>query len=90
MAKTHSVKWHAFLNGSLTVHVYTVVSRKRAHGRSTLQVCKRGGWALFRLIPYLTTKERPRHVNSDLKHSKQIIGHKITYNGITSGLEVES
>ena len=28
----------------------TIVSRKRAHGRSTLQVCQRGGWAFFRLF----------------------------------------
>ena len=70
--------------------INTVVSPKRAHGRSTLQVCQRGGWVLFRLSPHLTMKERPRHVYSDLKHSKQIIGHKITYNVITSGFEVES
>ena len=69
---------------------FTVLSRKRDHGQSTVQVCQRGGWALFRLFSHLTTKERPRHVYSDSKHSKQIIGHKITYNGITSGFEVES
>ena len=68
----------------------TVVARKRAHGRSTLQVCQRGGWALFRLFLHLTMKERPRHVYSDLKPSKQIIAHKITYNRITSGFKVES
>ena len=45
-----------------TVTVITVVSQKRAHGRSTLQVRQRGGWALFRLFPHLTMKERPRHV----------------------------
>ena len=32
----------------------------------------------------------PRHVHSDSKHLKQIVAHKITYNGITSGFEVES
>ena len=58
---------------------YTVVSRKRAHEQSTLQVCQRGGWALFRLFLHLTTKERPRHVYSDSKLSKQIMGQKITY-----------
>ena len=52
---------------------YTVVSWKTAHGRSTLQ------WAFFWLFPHLTTKERPHHVYSDLKPSKQIIGHKIAY-----------
>ena len=68
----------------------TVVSRKRAHGWSTLQVCQRGGWALFRLFPHLTMKECPRHVYSDSKPTKKIIAHKITYNGITSSFEVES
>ena len=28
-------------------YVCTIVSRKRAHGQSTLHVCQRGGWALF-------------------------------------------
>ena len=58
---------------------YTAVSRKRAHGWGTLQVCQRGGWALFWLFLHLTTKQRPRHVYSDSKPSKQIIAHKITY-----------
>ena len=69
---------------------YTIVSWKMVHGRSTLQVCQRGGWALFWLFPHLTMKECPCHVCNDLKPSKQIIRHKITYNGITSGFEVES
>ena len=69
---------------------FTVVSRKRAHGWSTLRVFQRGGWALFRMFPHLTMKEHPRHVYSDLKPSEQIVGHKITYNVITSGFEVES
>ena len=51
---------------------------------------KRGGWALFRLLPHLTMKEHPRHVYSDSKPLKPKIGHKITYNGITSGFEAES
>ena len=55
----------------------TVVSRKRAHGRSTLLVCQRGGWALFRLFPHLTTKEHPRHVYNDSKPLKQIIGRNL-------------
>ena len=37
-------------------------------------------YALSGLFLHLTTKERPRHVYSDLKPFKQIIGHKITYN----------
>ena len=69
---------------------YTVVSWKSAHGWSTLQVCQRGGWALFRLFSHLTTKEHPRHVYSNLKPSEQIIERKITYNGTTSSFEVES
>ena len=62
----------------------TIVLRKRAHGRSTLQLCQRGEWALFRLFPHLTA------VYSYSKPMKQIIKHKITYNGITSGFKVES
>ena len=50
-------------------------------GGATLQVCQRGGWALFRLFLHLTTKEPPRHVYSNSKPSKQILGHKIMYNG---------
>ena len=68
----------------------TVVSRKRAHGRSTLQVCQRGGWALFRVFPHLTTKERPCLVYSNSMPLKQIIGQTVTYNGTTSSFEVES
>ena len=41
-------------------------------------------------FPHLTMKERPHDVYSDSKPSKQIFGHKITYNEITSGFEVES
>ena len=42
-------------------------------------------------VSALTTKERPRHVYSDLKPSEQIIRHKIMYNIIIiSGFEVES
>ena len=69
---------------------YSSLTEKSTHGRSTLQVCQRGGWVLFRLFPHLTTKECPRHVYKDLKPSKQITGHKITYNGITNGFEVKS
>ena len=29
-------------------YTFTIVSRKIAHGRSTLEVCQRGRWALFR------------------------------------------
>ena len=68
----------------------TVVSRKSIHGQSTLQVCHRGGWVLFWLFPHLTMKECPHHVYSDLKPLKQILRHKITYNGITSSIKVES
>ena len=69
----------------------TVVSQKSAaHGRSTLQVCKRGGWALCRVVPHLTTKERPCHVYSNSMPSRQIIGQTITCHRTTSGFEVES
>ena len=50
----------------------------------------KGGWALFRLLPYLTMKEHPYHIYSNSRPSKQIPGHKITYSGITSIFEVES
>ena len=49
----------------LAIHVHvatTVVSRKSAHGRSTLQVCQRGGWALFWVFLHLAIKECPCHV----------------------------
>ena len=39
--------------------IYTVVSRKSAHGRSTLQACQRGGWTLFQVFLHLSTKECP-------------------------------
>ena len=58
---------------SSTVHIHIVVSRKSVHGRSSLQVCQRGGWALFCVFWHLqTTKERPCHVSSDSMPSKQI------------------
>ena len=38
----------------------TVVLQKSAHGRSTLQVCQRVGWALFQVLLHLTTKDYPR------------------------------
>ena len=69
---------------------YTVVSQKSALGQSTLQVSQRGVWMLFRLFPYLTTKEHPHNVHSDSKPSKQIMGHEITYSGITSVFKVKS
>ena len=47
------------------------------------QTCK-----VHRLWALLTTKERPRHVYDDSKPLKQIIWHKVMYNGITSGFEV--
>ena len=81
----HHVAIHDFC-----VMICRSLVKNMVHGRSTLQVCQRGGWVLFWLLPHLTTKERPRHVYSDLKPPEQIIGHKITYNVITSSFEVES
>ena len=43
----------------------------------------------FRML-HLTTKEHPCQVYSELMPSKQIIGQTITYNGTTSGIEVQS
>ena len=57
---------------SNTVHIHTIVSQKSAHGWSTLQVCQRGGWALFSVFWHLTTKECPCHVSSDSMPLKQI------------------
>ena len=51
----HNILWKTVRYWKTLFAVYTVVSRKRAHGRSTSQVCQRGGWALFRLFPQLTT-----------------------------------
>ena len=39
--------------------VYTVLSRKSAHGRCILLSHQTGGWALFRVFPHSTLKERP-------------------------------
>ena len=35
------------------------------HAHNTLQVHQRGGWAVFRVLVHLTTKERPCHDYSD-------------------------
>ena len=37
-----------------------VASWKSTHGRSTLQVCQRGGWALFQEFMHLLNHERAR------------------------------
>ena len=34
------------------MNIHTIVSQKSAHRRSTLQVCQRGVWALFRLFVF--------------------------------------
>ena len=66
---------HLFLLKTVKVaYVHTIVSRKSAHGRSTLQGCQRGGWALFRVLAHLTAKVRPCHFYSISMPSKQIIG----------------
>ena len=41
------------------MYAYTVLSRKSAHGRCILLSHQTGGWALFRVFPHLTLKERP-------------------------------
>ena len=45
---------------------YTIVLQKSALVWSILQVCQRGGWALFCVFSHLTTKYHPSHVYSDL------------------------
>ena len=49
-------------------------------GGAPYKSAKEGSGRSFDCFRILTTKEQPRHVYSDLKPSKQIIGHKITYN----------
>ena len=57
----------------------SIILWKNTHGSSTLQVCQRGGWALFWVLPHLTMKEPPCHVCSKCMPLKQIIGQTITY-----------
>ena len=68
----------------------TVVLQKSAHWWSTLQVCQRGWWAIFRVVPHLNTKECPCHVYSDSMPSKQKTGQAIICNGTTNGFKVQS
>ena len=42
----------------------TVLSRKSAHGRCFLLSHQTGGWALFRVFPHSTLKERPPYTSS--------------------------
>ena len=69
--------------------VYRSLTKKGPWAEHLTSLPKRGVGDLS-TVPHLTTKERPHHVYSDSKPSKQIIAHKITYNGITSGFEVKS
>ena len=50
-----------FINALLTHALFslTVLSRKSAHGRCILLSHQTGGWALFRVFPHSTLKERP-------------------------------
>ena len=64
---------------------FTVVSRKSAHERNTLQVCQSRRWVLFWVFRHLTTKERPCHVYSDLIPSKQIVRQIVEYKEINNG-----
>ena len=59
-------------------------------GGALYKSAKVGGQVLFQVFLYLTTKECPCHVYSDLMPLKQIIGQTVTYNGTISGFEVES
>ena len=70
-------------------NLYHSLSKKGPWAEYLTSLPKRGLGALS-TVSHLTMKEFPRHVYSDLKPSKQIIGHKITYNVITSGFDVES
>ena len=62
--------------------VYRSLPKKGTWAEHLISLPKRGVGALS-TVPHLTKKERPRHVYNDSKPSKQIIAHKITYNGIT-------
>ena len=79
-----------FVNTSIFYLDIIIVSWKSTYGRSTVQVCQTGGYALFGVFWHLTTKERPCHVFRDLMPLKQIIGQMIMYNGITTDFEVKS
>ena len=57
------------------------------HDQSTLQVRKRGGWALFQAFPHLTMKEHPCHVCSKLDTFE---ANNCIYKEATSGFEVKS
>ena len=69
--------------------VYRSLPKKGTWAEHLISLPKRGVGALS-TVPHLTKKERPHHVYNNSKPSKQIIAHKITYNGITSGFKVES
>ena len=43
----------------IRMYICTVLSRKSAHGRCILLSHQTGGWALFRVFPHSTLKERP-------------------------------
>ena len=75
-----------FYSNSLGNRIYR---KKGPWAEHLTSLPKRGGGALFRLFLHLTAKERPRHVYSDSKPTKQI-AHRIMYKGITSGFKVES
>ena len=53
------------LMGSTSLSTYTaccdstVVSQNSTHGQSTLQVCQRGGLALFQVFPHSTIEDCP-------------------------------
>ena len=79
-----------FLLHQVNFYLYSYSHKRSSHGRSSLQVCQRRGWALFQVFPHLTTKEQPCHVYNVLMPPKQIIGQTITYNGAASGFKVKS
>ena len=70
---------------SIIKSAVTVVSRKSTHGQTMLQS---GGLSLFRMFPHLTTKDNPCHVYNN--STKPRIRQAITYNRVTSSLEVNS
>ena len=70
--------------------MYCSLTKKGPWVEHLTSLPKRGVGALSN-VSHLTTKECPCHVYSNSKPlNKQIIGHKITYNRITSSFEVES
>ena len=70
------------------IYIYRSLAKKGPWAEHLTSLPKMGVGALL-TVSTLTTNERPRHVYNHSEPSKQIIWHKIMYNGITSSFKVE-